>query len=113
MKKEEFYIGREFFTETGRWQCTDVGTRIIAAIKKDVEDITLYLNPPYALQEIIFDEYDQDGCVETYEQAAHSWGEDFIKAEAERRNLVSVEIDDETACRIKAKMKETEVKGSS
>jgi hypothetical protein len=32
MKHSDFQIGTEFFTETGRWRCTDVGTRVIAAI---------------------------------------------------------------------------------
>ena len=31
----DFTIGREFWTETGRLRCTDIGTRTICAIKLD------------------------------------------------------------------------------
>jgi hypothetical protein len=33
MKKEDFSIGKEFYTATGKWRCTDIGTRVIVAIK--------------------------------------------------------------------------------
>ena len=39
MKLEDFSIGREFWTETGAWRCTDVGTRTICAIKLGPVDI--------------------------------------------------------------------------
>lgn len=38
MKKSDFKIGKDFFTASGRWMCTDIGSRTIAAIKKDRED---------------------------------------------------------------------------
>lgn len=32
LEHTEFFIGREFWTESGRWRCTDVGKRTICAI---------------------------------------------------------------------------------
>lgn len=69
----DFFIGREFWTETGRWRCTDVGTRTICAISlerhevttlhpdgvqtTDITDEPSWLDgPPYALAEHVFDE---------------------------------------------------------
>ncbi len=55
-------IGREFKTETGRWRITDVGTRVIVAIKIDeYKDQTWYNGPPYAVAEVVFDEEDFEG----------------------------------------------------
>lgn len=58
MKLSEFKIGTEFYTKTGKWRCTDVGTRTITAIKLDKEDETWYIGPPFAVGEYSFDEYD-------------------------------------------------------
>ncbi|MFX1684898.1 DUF29 domain-containing protein [Paraburkholderia sp. A1RO-5L] len=55
---DEFQIGMEFYTESGRWRCTDVGTRTIAAVK--VEDGPEAV-PPYSVAEHVFDEYDFGG----------------------------------------------------
>ena len=90
MKKSDFTIGKEFFTATGRWQCSDIGTRVVAAFKKDMPDMPgipaagWYVGPPYAVAEEVFDEDDQEGCVPTYEEAVEAWGEEFVAAEAER-----------------------------
>jgi hypothetical protein len=63
MNHADFWIGREFFTATGRWRCTDVGTRTIAAIRLDLDhDPAWYNGPPYAVVESVFDEYDFEGC---------------------------------------------------
>lgn len=62
MMKEEFTIDREFFTHTGKWRCTDVGTRVIVAVKLDQQDESWYNGPPYAVAEIVFDEYDMEAC---------------------------------------------------
>ncbi len=63
MTHEEFSIGEEFQTATGRWRCTDVGTRTIAAIKIDESrDASWLAGPPYAVEEVIFDENDMAGC---------------------------------------------------
>ena len=58
MKHSDFWIGREFLSGSGRWRCTDVGTRTVAAIKLDMDhDPAWYNGPPYAVAESIFDEY--------------------------------------------------------
>ena len=62
MFKEEFQIGLEFYTAGGKWRCTDIGTRVIVAIKLDQTDESWYNGPPYAVAEIVFDEYDFGGC---------------------------------------------------
>jgi hypothetical protein len=90
MKKAEFQIKREFFTASGRWMCTDVGSRVITAIKKDMPDDSWYSGPPYAVVETTFDEHDQAGCVSTYAEARENWGEDFVSAERTRRSSVTV-----------------------
>ena len=83
MKHEEFSIGTEFVTNTGRWRCTDVGTRTIVAIKLSEVTVTTYADdgttttsteappdpswfngPPYALAEHVFDEDDLSSCRE-------------------------------------------------
>lgn len=63
MKRSEFQIGTEFFTGAGKWRCTDVGTRVIVAIRLDnQEDARNLAGPPYSVAEYVFDEYDLDGC---------------------------------------------------
>jgi hypothetical protein len=63
MKHADFRIGREFMTATGRWRCTDVGARTIAAIGLDLDhDPRWYNGPPYAVVESVFDECDIEGC---------------------------------------------------
>jgi hypothetical protein len=57
MKHSDFKTGTEFLTETGRWRCTDVGARTIAAIKLDLDhDPRWYNGPPHAVVEHVFDE---------------------------------------------------------
>jgi hypothetical protein len=63
MKHSDFKIGREFMTAAGRWRCTDVGTRTIAAIRLDMDhDPNWYNGSPYAVVEAVFDEYGMEGC---------------------------------------------------
>lgn len=73
LERDDFFIGREFWTETGHWRCTDVGTRTICAISLEPQDVisvhpdgvqtcaksndASWLDgPPYALVEHVFDE---------------------------------------------------------
>ncbi|MFK5894588.1 MAG: hypothetical protein QM504_15310 [Pseudomonadota bacterium] len=60
MQHSDFMINGSFFSATGQWLCTDIGTRVITAIKFDENEKTRV--PPYDVQEIVFDEYDFDGC---------------------------------------------------
>ncbi|MBU0656188.1 MAG: hypothetical protein KJ914_13790 [Gammaproteobacteria bacterium] len=83
MKHSDFQIGTEFFTASGKWRCTDVGTRVIVAISLEPrETVRLWMDtkgervqetfisddprdligPPYSVAESVFDEYDLDGC---------------------------------------------------
>ncbi|MBF0181815.1 MAG: hypothetical protein HQM03_17500 [Magnetococcales bacterium] len=54
-------IGTEFYSGDRKWRCTDKGTRTIIAINIDNDDQSLYNGPPYAVAEIVFDEYDLEG----------------------------------------------------
>ncbi len=60
MKHAEFHIGLEFMSATGRWRCTDVGTRVVVAIKLD-GDPRNWTGSPYSIVETVFDEYDFGG----------------------------------------------------
>jgi len=64
MNHTDFFIGCEFMTGSGKWRCTDIGTRVIVAIRIDdhPDDPSWYNGPPYAVAEHTFDEYDQEGC---------------------------------------------------
>ena len=77
MKHSDFQIGCEFTTSVGRWRCTDIGTRVVVAIRIDLVEtrsvvdghpVRRYLTreeaelegwfngPPYAVAEVVFDE---------------------------------------------------------
>jgi hypothetical protein len=75
LEHKDFRIGLEFWTETGRWRCTDVGIRTICAISLEPQLLTtaypdgsrltalsddpvLQSGPPYGVVEHVFDEYD-------------------------------------------------------
>lgn len=62
MKHSDFRIGLEFMMGDTRWRCTDIGTRTVIAIKLDKEDASWYSGPPYAVAEVVIDEYDLEGC---------------------------------------------------
>lgn len=63
MKHEEFKIGTEFFCGVRLWRCTDVGTRVITAIHLTASKHPSWFNgPPYAVDEMVFDENDLPGC---------------------------------------------------
>lgn len=83
MTHDEFRIGRLFRCGGGEWRCTDVGSRVIVAIRLDkVEKVNMdhhkvvtetlsfrealdegwFLGPPYMVAERVFDENDMDGC---------------------------------------------------
>lgn len=63
MQFSEFTIGGLFMMSGNRWRCTDKGTRVITAIKLSVDkDLSWYEGPPYAVAELVIDEYDQPAC---------------------------------------------------
>ena len=65
MEFKDFKIGEYFCTATGRWKCTDIGTKVIIAQKdgSDVEDV--------------FDKYDFGGCSLTKFELSEKHGEVF------------------------------------
>lgn len=80
MRIDEFRIGGEFACGGRRYRCTDVGSRVVAAIRVDSVEVgssggqrrTLdraeaqaegwFNGPPYAVAEMLFDEDDREGC---------------------------------------------------
>jgi hypothetical protein len=82
MELSDFVIGETFWTHGGAFRCTDIGTRVVVAVKlgpreiaraervdgemritKRMDDDPSWLNgPPYAVAELVFDEYDVPGC---------------------------------------------------
>ncbi len=85
MNLSEFYIGLEFVCSGRRWRCTDVGSRVVVAIR--VDEVTIgsvdpatgergqrtvageeaersgwFRGPPYSVAEAVFDEDDLEGC---------------------------------------------------
>ena len=62
MELEEFKIGDRFFTNSGQWMCTDIGTRTITAVKYQSYLDSGEKHPPYSIVETSFDEYDIEGC---------------------------------------------------
>ena len=64
MKLEDFEIGKKFYAHAGfEWLCTDKGTRTITAIRLDPnKDDSWFIGPPYAVEEVVWDEYDMLAC---------------------------------------------------
>lgn len=56
MKHDEFRIGGTLYTGAGAWVCTDVGTRVVVAVRED--RLKERPNgPPYELVESVFDAF--------------------------------------------------------
>ena len=84
MKIEEFFTGLEFYTTSGKWRCTDIGSRVIVAIQIDhvvvcrtdkkgevtkeivTDDKSWFHGPPYAVAAHVFDEFDMAGSNVTF-----------------------------------------------
>jgi hypothetical protein len=64
MKHGDFKIGQEFtMGNTVRWRVTDIGSRVIIAIKLSKgHDQSWYNGPPYAIAEHVIDEYSLPAC---------------------------------------------------
>ena len=85
MELSDFVIGDTFCTHHGAFLCTDIGTRVVMAVKlgsreiaraesvdgelritKRIDDNPSWLNgPPYAVEEVVFDENELLGCFRT------------------------------------------------
>lgn len=61
MKHEDFKIGLEFRCGSSNWRVTDIGTRTVVAVELG-RDATWYVGPPYAVDEVVFDENDFPVC---------------------------------------------------
>lgn len=87
MQHEDFSVGCEFLCGEKRWRCTDVGTRIVAAVclSDHADDPSWYNGPPYAVAETVFDEYDFDACRPATPDAPTNGGPQ-IQAYARRRD---------------------------
>ena len=86
MEHSEFKIGTLFWCGERQWRCTDVGTRTIVAIRIDLVEVGgseprilsgaeaeaegWFNGPPYPVAEVIFDEYDMEGCDPATEKIA-------------------------------------------
>ena len=63
MNHADFVLGGPFWCAGRAWRCTDIGTRVITAIRLDHDDDPSWYNgPPYAVSESVFDENDFAGC---------------------------------------------------
>lgn len=79
MDKSNFSIGLEFYTASGHWRCTDIGSRVVVAIpidlpfeivvsdgktthRKMTHDASWFRGPPYAVAERVFDEDSIAAC---------------------------------------------------
>lgn len=86
MRHSDFAIGSVFFCGGREWRCTDIGSRVIVAIRIDSVDVVTtspssgaemkrrslsrlevenegwFKGPPFAIAESVFDEHDQEGC---------------------------------------------------
>lgn len=80
MKHRQFRIGGVFYTATGAWVCTDVGTRTVVAVRK--ASLDAHPNgPPYSIAETAFDEYDLDGCFATEAKAKTAFGLEQLQSD--------------------------------
>lgn len=77
MRHSDFTIGQDFFNAVGKWRCTDIGLRTIAAVRwpEDVEipgrtSVNDWLKgPPYPIKEVVFDEKEISQAYRTLEEA--------------------------------------------
>ena len=85
MELSDFVIGETFWTHAGAFRCTDIATRVVVAVKlgprevsrdasvdgelritKRIDDDPSWLDgPPYAVEEVVFDENELSGCFRT------------------------------------------------
>jgi hypothetical protein len=91
MKFSDFVIGGTFWTQSGAFRCTDIGTRVVVAVKlgpreisraesvdgelrimKQIDDDPSWLNgPPYAVEEVVFDEHALMDCFHSETELAN------------------------------------------
>lgn len=63
MDLQDFKLGLEFWMSGAKWRCTDVGSRVVIAIKLDPNlNTSWFKGPPYAVVEYVIDEHDFKAC---------------------------------------------------
>jgi hypothetical protein len=63
MRLSDFHIGLEFWMSGSHWRCTDVGSRVVVAIKLEHDDDPgMYNGPPYKICDHPLDEYVHHIC---------------------------------------------------
>jgi len=100
MELRDFVIGETFWTHHGAFRCTDIGTRVVVAVKlgprevstaesvegelritKRIDDDPSWLNgPPYAVAEVVFDENELVGCYRSEAELQGDGEDDFSRA---------------------------------
>ena len=100
MELGDFAIGETFWTHHGTFRCTDIGTRVVVAvklgprevgraekvdgelrIKKRIDDDPSWLSgPPYAVEEVLFDENELLGCFRTEAELLGDGDDGFSRA---------------------------------
>ena len=64
-KASDFKIGDRFQVDGGTiWRVTDVGSRVVVAIKETGQDQINLSGPPYSVEEIVWDEFDLGADIE-------------------------------------------------
>jgi hypothetical protein len=96
MELSGFVMGETFWTHHGAFRCTDIGTRVVVAVKlglrevsraesvdgevrmtKRIDDDPSWLNgPPYAVEEVVFDENELLGCFRTEAELLANGGDE-------------------------------------
>jgi hypothetical protein len=81
MLLSDFRIGMEFWMSGARWRCTDIGTRLVIAIKLDHDDDpSWYDGPPYAVCEHTIDRHDFTACSLTrYDGNSESYTDEEVE----------------------------------
>jgi len=72
MKRSQFRIGSVFYTASGAWIVTDVGTRVVVAVEKETFDAWSG-GPPYGFVERVFD-LSEGGYYASIEEYVENFG---------------------------------------
>jgi hypothetical protein len=73
MKHCDFAIGEEFYTARGRWRCTDIGRRVVTAVRLLGYGPPCPNCPPYVVKEHVFNERDMAGCFGTADESGYGF----------------------------------------
>jgi hypothetical protein len=65
MNLKDFKRGDTFFMGGNAWVCTDVGSRVVVAVRASDLEGCVTKGPPYECAECVLDEYDLAACFHT------------------------------------------------